>query len=452
MTTQPDILHLPIAEVARLYRLGELSPVDVTQLTLECIERLNPRLNAFITVTAEVALAAAQRAEQELHSGMDRGLLHGIPVALKDVVSTKGIRTSAGSRILADYIPTQDALIVRHLQKAGAVMVGKTNMLEFAYGIVHPDYGPTWNPWNFERTAGGSSGGSAAAVAAGLCYAAVGTDTGGSIRIPAAYCGVAGLKPTYGLVSLEGIIPLSWSLDHAGPIARSSADTAILLAALGGQQTPPLQPLNLNGLRLGLLVDHLEGPEMEEAVRVRFEVICKLLEQAGVILQPVSIPNVDLAYQVLLTLVAPEASTLHARWIAERPEDYAPFTRQQIELGFAIPALVYTRAQQYRRYLTTQCLTVLQEVEAILSPTAPWVAPREDPAVVSHAGAAEARRTAPFNLTGLPALTIPCGFSPAGLPIGLQIVTRPGEDTLALNIGAAVEALPAIKERTDHAA
>jgi aspartyl-tRNA(Asn)/glutamyl-tRNA(Gln) amidotransferase subunit A len=212
--TNDNILFASIPEVGRLYRSGELSPVEVTQLTLERIEALNPTLNAFITVTSDVAMQAASRAEHELRASTDRGPLHGIPVALKDLVDTAGIRTTAGSRILAEHVPGQDAPIVTRLKDAGAVIIGKTNMLEFAYGIVHPDYGATWNPWDPQRTAGGSSGGSAAAVAAGLCYAAAGTDTGGSIRIPAAYCGVAGFKPTYGLVSLEGIFPLSWSLDH----------------------------------------------------------------------------------------------------------------------------------------------------------------------------------------------------------------------------------------------
>ena len=260
-----DLLFAPIAQVAARYRDGSLSPVTVTELTLARIAALNPTLNAFITVTATSALAAAQRAAAELQRGQDRGLLHGIPIALKDLIDTAGVRTTCGARILADHVPAQDAVIVEHLQAAGAVVVGKTNLLEFAYGIVHPDFGPTWNPWAPTRTAGGSSGGSAAAVAAGLCYAAVGTDTGGSIRIPAAYCGVAGLKPTYDLVSLQGIFPLSWSLDHAGPIARTSADAALLLDALLGKTPTPIAPADLRGLRLAVLANHRAGAELEAA-------------------------------------------------------------------------------------------------------------------------------------------------------------------------------------------
>ena len=269
-----DILFAPIAEVAARYRDGSLSPVAVTELALARIAALNPAINAFITVTAAGALAAAQRAEQELRRGKDRGPLHGIPIALKDLIDTAGVRTTCGARILADHVPQHNAGIVDRLQAAGAVLVGKTNLLEFAYGIVHPDFGPTWNPWGPDRTAGGSSGGSAAAVAAGMCYAAVGTDTGGSIRIPAAYCGVAGLKPTYGLVSTQGIFPLSWSLDHAGPIPRTSADAALLFGALLGQETAPIVPANLRGLRLVVLADHRAGAELEPAVVHAFDDAC----------------------------------------------------------------------------------------------------------------------------------------------------------------------------------
>lgn len=443
--TDDNILFASISEVGKRYRSGDLSPVEVTQLTLERIEALNPTLNAFITVTGDVAMQAARRAEQELQAGTDRGPLHGIPVALKDLVDTAGIRTTAGSRILAEHVPEQDAPIVTRLKEAGAVLVGKTNMLEFAYGIVHPDYGATWNPWDPQRTAGGSSGGSAAAVAAGLCYAAAGTDTGGSIRIPAAYCGIAGFKPTYGLVNLEGIFPLSWSLDHLGPMARTSEDAAMLLSVLADVSPGDFEPTILEGVRFGVLAQHLQGTELEPAVRDAFDDAVNRLQDAGAEVQDVQIPDLELADETLLTVITPEASAIHARWIAERPADYAPMTRQQIELGFAVPAVTYVRAQQYRRHLTAQFMRVFQQVDAILSPTSPWVAPQEDPSVVGDEGAAEARRTAPYNLTGLPAHTIPCGLSPEGLPIALQIATRPGADALALGIGSAFERLSGIQ-------
>ncbi|MBW7882579.1 MAG: amidase [Caldilineaceae bacterium] len=434
-----SILFAPIQEIAAAYRNGTLSPVEVTGLALAQIERLNPNLNAFITVTADRALAAAHRAQEEIRAGVDRGLLHGIPVALKDLVDTAGIRTTCGSRILASHVPNRDAVIVQRLNEAGAVIVGKTNLLEFAYGIVHPDFGPTWNPWDTTRTAGGSSGGSAAAVAAGLCYAAVGTDTGGSIRIPAAYCGVAGFKPTYNRVSLAGVFPLSWSLDHAGPIARTSADAGLLFDALAGTPYARVTAAELQGLRLGVLTAHRGGAEMEAPVIAAFDAACQELERAGAKLVDITIPDLEIADGALMPIIGPEAAAIHRRWIREQPEAYAAHTRLQIELGFVVPALTHIRVQQYRRRLTGHFLRALEDVDAILSPTAPWVAPHEDPAVTGEEGASEARRTGPYNLTGLPALTINCGFDGAGLPIGLQIAGRPGDDHRVLGIGAAFE-------------
>lgn len=436
-----DLFLATIPQIAARYRDRSLSPVEVTKAVLARIDALNPILNAFITVTAEHALAAAHRAETELHAGNDRGLLHGIPIALKDLVDTAGIRTTCGALILADHVPAADAAIVRRLHEAGAVIVGKTNMLEFAYGIVHPDYGPAWNPWDPARTAGGSSGGSAAAVAAGLCYAAVGTDTGGSIRIPAAYCGVAGLKPTYGRVPLEGIFPLSWSLDHAGPIARTSTDAALLLDALLARRPRPLDALGLRGRRLVVLSNHRDGDDMEPAAIDAFEEACATLRRAGATLTDASIPELALSEDAIFPILGPEASAIHSRWIKECPEKYAPLTRLQIELGFTVPALTHVRAQQYRRYLTRQMLDLLAGADAILSPTAPWGAPHKDPAITDDEGAAEGRRTGLYNLTGLPALTVNSGFGPGDLPLGLQIVTRPGADRLALRIGAAFEML-----------
>ena len=445
--TNANILFASISEVGALYRSGAVSPTEVAGLTLEQIERVDSKLKAFITITAESALDAARRAEQELRDGQDRGALHGIPVALKDLIDTAGIRTTAGSRVLANHVPSRDALIVRRLKEAGAVIIGKTNMQEFAYGVPHPDFGQTRNPWDLSRTAGGSSGGSAAAVVAGLCYAAVGTDTGGSIRVPAAYCGAAGLKPTYGLVSVDGIFPLSWSLDHAGPMARTSSDVALLLGVLVGGQPSSFQPVSLNGLRLGVLADHRTGSEMQPAVQESFDQACTLLSQARAQMQDLTIPDLDLATGSLLTIVAPEASVAHARWIKERPEDYAPLTRTQIELGFAVPSVSYVRMQQFRRHLAAQFMEALNRVDAILSPTVPWVAPEKDPSIFGDEGDYEGRRTVPHNLTGLPAHSVLCGFSPDGLPIGLQVVTRPGADTLALGIGAAYEALFSVAPR-----
>ena len=432
------LLTRSIAEVGRMFRSGQLSPLELTELTLQRIEVLNPRLNAFITVTYEQARQAARRAEAELRSGHDRGPLHGIPVALKDLIDTAGIRTTCASRILRDHTPASTAPLARNLEAAGAVLVGKTNLLEFAYGIVHPDYGQTNNPWDLGRTSGGSSGGSAAAVGAGLCFAAVGTDTGGSIRIPASYCGVAGLKPTYGTVSLEGVFPLSWSLDHAGPLARSSEDARVLLEGMlgksGGIST---QQVSLKGLRFGAI--QRDGQEVEPQVVEVFDAACQALERAGAEVREVAIPDLELTDAALLGVLLPEASVVHQRWINRRPEDYAPFTRTQIELGFAVPAPVYVRAQQFRRHLTRQFLRALGSLDALISPSVAWVAPREDPVVAGDEGSAEGRRSAPHNLTGLPALSINSGFGAHGLPVGLQIIGKPHADAFVLGLGSALE-------------
>lgn len=438
-----ELLTRSIPEIGAMYRAGTLSPLELTRLCLERIEALNPVLNAFITVTATQALEGAANAERELRSGLDRGPLHGIPIALKDLIDTAGIRTTCASSILRDQVPARDAALVTRLNAAGAVSLGKTNLLEFAYGIVHPDYGQTNNPWDVSRTSGGSSGGSAAAVASGMCFAAVGTDTGGSIRIPASYCGVAGLKPTYGRVSLEGVFPLSWSLDHAGPIARSSGDARLLLEAMLGESVlgeSLAQPLELRGLRFGAI--QCDGSELQPEVIAAFDAACAALEEAGAQRIAVKIPDLELADAALLSVLLPEASVVHQMWLTTRAEDYAPLTRTQIELGFAIPAVVHVRAQQYRRHLTRQFLNAFQSVDALLSPSVHWEAPHEDPVFAADdAGAAEARRSGPHNLTGLPALSVNCGYGAHGLPIGIQIVTPPHRDGLALALGAALERL-----------
>lgn len=434
-----EMLFASIPEVGAHYRAGRLSPLDVTRAALARIEELNPSLNAFITVTADLALRGAAQAEAELRAGKDRGPLHGILVALKDLADTAGVRTTCGSRLLANHVPETDATVTRRLHEAGAVLIGKTNLLEFAYGIVHPDVGQTNNPWDPSRTSGGSSGGSAAAVASGMCYAALGTDTGGSIRIPAAYCGVAGLKPTYGLVPLGGVFPLSWSLDHAGPLARTSGDAALLLAALAGRPMNAA-PRDVRGVRLGVLEEHTRGPEMQPGVTEVYVRALEALRAAGAQLVEVRVPDLDLADAALMNVLLPEASAVHARWLQESPEAYARDTRRQLELGFTVSAVAHVRAQQYRRRLARNFLSAMTGLDAILSPTAPWVAPHEDPIVAADEGSAEARRTAPANLTGFPALSVNAGFS-QGLPVGLHITARPGEDALALSLGASVEAV-----------
>ena len=435
--TDPELLYKTIPEIGALYRSRQLSPVELTRLCLKRTEELRAALNAFVTVTAERALEGARLAEQELRSGLDRGPLHGVPVALKDLVNTAGVRTTCASRILKDNVPEKDAPIVKNLEAAGAVLLGKTNLSEFGMGVAHPDYGQTNNPWDFSRTSGASSGGSAAAVASGMCFASVGTDTGGSIRIPASYCGIAGLKPTYGAVNLRGVFPLSWSLDHAGPLARTSGDAHLMLEAMTGQGFG--SSVALKGLRFGVIQRHEKGDE-PEVTRV-FDAACKALLEAGAEVEEVEIPDLGLADPAYFAVLLPEAAVLHAHRMRERPEDYAPMTRAQLELGFAIPAVTHVRARQFRQRLIRQFTRALDGADVLISPTTPWVAPATDPVFTGEEGGLEGRRTVPHNFTGFPALSVNAGFGAHGLPSGIQVIAKPQEDALVLGVGEALEAI-----------
>jgi aspartyl-tRNA(Asn)/glutamyl-tRNA(Gln) amidotransferase subunit A len=438
MCTPSPTHYLSIADLAARYRDRSLSPGAVTRQLLDRIADLDDTLNSFITVCEQESLTQADAAERELAAGRDRGALHGIPVAIKDLIDVAGVPTTCASRADSPRLPATDAALVRRLRDAGAVIIGKTNLLEYAYGAVHPDFGQTNNPWDPRRTAGGSSGGSAAAVAAGLCFAAVGTDTGGSIRIPAAYCGVVGLKATYGLVDLEGVQPLSWSLDHAGPMARSCADAAALLAVMTGQPHPIARP-DLAGLRLGLVQHPGAERYLEPAVRDSFESVAVRLAAGGADLHPVHVPDLERAPEALMRIVGPEASLIHEKRLAAHPSGFADTTRRQIEGGFGVPATAYVRARQFQRTLADRFRALFATVDALLSPAVPWVAPAEDPALEDDAGAGEMLYSAVYNLVGLPAVSVCCGLSPEGLPIGLQVAAPWGADHFALSIGEIIE-------------
>jgi aspartyl-tRNA(Asn)/glutamyl-tRNA(Gln) amidotransferase subunit A len=375
-----------------------------------------------------------------LRAGDDRGPLHGIPVALKDNVDTAGIETTCASRILRGNVPSKDADVAARLSAAGAILLGKTNLLEFAYGIVHPDFGQCNNPLDTGRTSGGSSSGSCSAVADGMVPLAVGTDTGGSIRVPAAYCGVAGLKPTYELVSRRGVFPLSWSLDHVGPIARSAADASLLLRAMavdrlgGGDE----RPVSLGGIRVGVVREHL-GDDLRPGVRAAFDRALGDLERAGASVSEASVPSLAYADDALFPIFGPEAVAVHEGWMRSRPEDYAPMTGAQLELGLLVPATDYVRAQRYRSLLRTEFDAVFETVDVVVAPTVAWVAPAEDPAIAGDEGAIEARRTGPYNLTGHPAVSVSCGPAEDGLPAGLQFAGPWMSDLRLLDVAAAYE-------------
>jgi aspartyl-tRNA(Asn)/glutamyl-tRNA(Gln) amidotransferase subunit A len=449
-----DLTFSSIREVGTSYERGRLRPVEVVQALLRQINQHEERLNAWVTVLHEQTLVEAKRAERDFQAGLAIGPLHGIPVALKDNMDTAGIRTTCAARILKDNVPKDNATVVTQLREAGAILVGKNNLLEFAYGIVHPDFGQCNNPWDPNRTAGGSSSGGSASVAAGQVYAALGTDTGGSIRIPASYCGIVGFKPTYGLVSRHGVFPLSWSLDHVGPLARTVEDAAIVLGAIAGRDpkdptsidTPSdlnpdtLDDFSLDGVKIGLIPQHLND-DLLPGVRKTFDGAVDVLKQAGAQVRDVNIPDIMQCDEALFPLIAPEATFIHEKWLRERPEDYAPMTRKQLEMGLEISAVEYVRWQQFRLRLIEQFREVFKEVDVIINPTVAWVAPEEDPAVAGDEGVIEARRTAPYNITGMPAITVPCGFAEDDLPAGLQIAGPWLRDQLVLQVARAYEKL-----------
>ena len=427
-----------IASLGEDYRRGTVSPTTVVETCLERIERYDSPLNAIVSALGSSARAEATRAEEELATGRDRGPLHGIPVGIKDLVDIAGTVTGFGSDPVFATPAAVDAAMIVNLRAAGAVLIAKTNLLEFAYGAVNPRVGQTNNPWDADRTAGGSSGGSAAAVAAGFCYAAVGTDTGGSIRIPAAYCGVVGLKPTYGLVPLAGVSMLSWSLDHAGPIARSCADAAALLGGLTGTSVDA-SPQSLRGLRFGLIAALRDDDATTPGVRAGIEAACAVLRDAGAAVEEIEIEGLTETAEALLHVLLPETSVILGRLLDEHPEALAEQTRAQLELGFALPATAHVRAQQFRRFLGQRFLDLLARYDALLSPGVAWEAPAEDPAIDGEEGYGEMLCSAPTNLCGLPSLVLPCGLGEGGMPVSLQLIGPPHSDERLIQIGTAIE-------------
>jgi len=454
-----DLTTLTIAEASRQMASKEFSPVELIQAALERIATLNPQLNAFITVLEDQARAAAKAAEREIMSGQRRGPLHGIPIALKDLCATKGVRTTSGSKILQDYIPLDDATVASRLADAGTILLGKLHMNEFAYG---PDgdnvhYGRVRNPWDLERITGGSSSGSGAAVAASLCLGAMGTDTGGSIRIPSALCGIAGLKPTYGRVSRYGITPLSWSLDHAGPMAKTVEDAALLLQAMAGydakdpgsaQRPVPDYAAALSGdvrgLRLGIPQEYffeMIDPEVEGAVHQGIEVMRGL----GASVHRVSWPSLRYATLAALIIVLAEASAFHDTWIRTRPQDYQPDVALRLKWGLLLPASAYLKAQRLRALMCREVAQLWRQVDVLVTPATMMAAPHPGETHVQIGNRQMSTREAllrpmrPFNLTGLPAMSVPCGFTSTGLPIGLQIAGKPFDETTVLRVAHAYE-------------
>ena len=444
---------LSVAEAGRLIRRRELSPVELTQACLQRIERLDGRINAFITVTGEQAIAAARQVEAEIAGGSHRGPLHGIPVGLKDIFGVANVRMTGGSKILAENVATEDSVATARLKAAGAVFLGKLNLHEFAFGAtgINPHYGPARNPWDAERITGGSSSGSGAAVAGGECPAALGTDTGGSIRIPASLCGIVGLKPTYGRVSKRGVLPLSWSLDHVGAMTRTVADAAIVLQAIAGYDEgdgsstgEPVPDYNaapnggLRGLRVGVPREFFfenVDPEVEKSVQSAIGVLGEL----GAIVTEVEVPLIAEIPGALTAMMLPEALAYHQKWMAERPDDYGDDVRYRLELGSGYLAVHYVQAQRLRGIAVEAWRQdVFSKVDLIATPTTPVTARpiSEGDLQVTFS---LIRFTNLFNFLGLPAISLPCGFSTEGLPIGLQLAGRWWDEGTMLRAAHAYE-------------
>ena len=456
-----DLTYASATELARLIASKQVSPVEVVRAHLDRITSLDGSLKSFITVAADAAMAAAREAEAAVAGGRPLGPLHGVPLGLKDLYDTAGIPTTGGSKILAQRVPTADATVVRRLREAGMIVLGKLNMVEFAYGPEgrNPHYGHARNPWDVatHRMAGGSSSGSGVAVAAGLVPVALGSDTGGSIRIPCSLCGLTGIKPTYGRVSRAGVLPLSWSMDHVGPMTRNAADTALVLGAMAGYDaadpTTSVLPVpdymaaltgDLRGVRVGLLRSFfLDGAATD--VRAAVETAARALEKAGAVVDEVALPGVRHVAAGALAVVATEAMTYHAAWLRTRRGDYDPDVSTRLMAGAFVTGVHYVRGQQARALMRREVDDALARRDVLLAPATPITAPGIDERQTtlgdgpSDIRSALIRLTRPFNFSGHPACSLPCGFSGDGLPIGMQLVGRPFDEATVLRVADAYQ-------------
>jgi aspartyl-tRNA(Asn)/glutamyl-tRNA(Gln) amidotransferase subunit A len=447
-----------ILEAAQALARRAVSSVELTQAALKQICRLNPQLNALLTVLEPDALAEARRADEERARGAARGPLHGIPVAVKDVFETRGVRTTCGSAIFKDHVPERDAAVVEKLRAAGAVLVAKAGMHELAYGITsnNPHFGTIRNPWDLERIPGGSSGGSGAAVASGMVFMAMGSDTGGSIRIPASFCGTVGLKPTTGRVSRYGVMPLDFSLDHMGPLTRSVRDAAVTLAAIAGfdprDETSSSEPvgsylpepgLSIRGIRIGLpqnfYFERLD-PDADATVRRA----AARAESLGARIVPVRVPDIAALNVVGRVILLAEASALMEKYLGNRGQ-FGPDVLALLDQGRLLAATDYVNAQRLRRMMQREFAALWREIDCLFTPTTPTAAPRIGQTTAELGGFTEDVRLAAtrlvrgINVLGLPAISIPCGLDRRGLPLGLHIVGRPFDEALILQVAAALE-------------
>jgi len=437
-----------IASLAPQLAARDITATVLVERCLKRIERHDRELNAFITVMAESALAAAADADREIAAGAWRGPLHGVPISIKDLIDVEGLPTTAGSKVRGAHRATSDAPVVSRLRAAGAIVIGKTNLHEFAFGTTSEDsaFGPVRHPYDPSRGAGGSSGGAAAAIVTGMCHASVGTDTGGSVRIPAAACGLVGFKPTFDRIPCDGVVPLSTLLDHVGPLTLTVQDAWLMYQAMRGNPRPgSVLEVPIAGRRFGVLRRYF-AERLEDEVAPVFGAALERMAQAGAELVDVDIPHADHIQPIYLHIVLPEAAAYHAAMLDARPDDYTPNVRIRLEMGRYVLAEDYLRALRGRDVLRVEVTRALQQVDALVLPTLPIVAPVIGAATVRIGGSAEPvrnamlRLTQPFNLTGNPAITIPCGRTTAGLPCGLQLVGAHDASTILFQLAAACEA------------
>jgi aspartyl-tRNA(Asn)/glutamyl-tRNA(Gln) amidotransferase subunit A len=446
MASVEALTSAPLVQIASALRRRQVSPVELVDAYARRIEA-TAGLRAYITPPDERARREAQRAEQRLSRG-ETGALLGVPIAVKDLFATRALRTTVGSRILRDWIPSSDAAAVTRLREAGAVIFGKTNLHEFAYGVstANPWWGVARNPHDPRRSPGGSSGGSAIAVVAGLCAGALGSDTGGSIRVPASLCGCVGLKPTFGAIPLNGTFPLGWSLDHAGPLARTVDDAGVLLDVLsGGDAGRKARRASTRGVRVGVL----QGPilrNVQTGVSRQIDAAAAALRRRGLRVRVVQIPEMEWTVATQLVTLRAEASALHARWIRTRPRAYGADVRIRLQLGALVAGADYVLAQRMRARIRAAMSRAFQDIDLLLLPSTPITAPIIGERTVRWRSGEEpvdgalVRLTAPFNLTGLPALSVPFGAA-AGLPVGVQIVGQWNDEARVLAVGRLLEEL-----------
>jgi aspartyl-tRNA(Asn)/glutamyl-tRNA(Gln) amidotransferase subunit A len=460
MSSHAEILGFDVATLAGKIRAKELSPIDITDAYLERIEALDPKILAYITVTAEDARIAARKAEDEITHGNWRGPFHGIPIALKDLCYTRAILTTGGSKILGAFVPDFDCTVWARLREAGAILLGKLNLHEFAGGATNtnPHWGTCRNPYNLERIPGGSSGGSGAAIVAKMAAATIGTDTGGSIRIPAAFCGCVGMKQTWGRVSRYGVLPLADSLDHAGPITRTVRDAALMLQIIAGRDihdtTSSDEPVpdyvqaldgNLKGVRVGIIKELLSG--LSDEVALAFNAALREMRILGAEVDEVSIPHIEMSSTIATNIMFAESAEYHEQWMRTRSHEYGADVRRILEAGMMTPAIYYVRAQRSRAAILAEALKALENFTVLTAPTAAIPAPRIDVGgrALTERGepvdmvAAVLRFTAPFNVTGQPALAIPTGLAPNGLPVSMQIIGKPFDEATVFRVADAYE-------------